>query len=301
MLPLNPHDTVEIIAPASRCNDQRLTEIKALLASWQLNCIVSDTLFGPDLLCANTDEARFTNLLDALHRPETKAIICARGGYGSMRLIPRLAGVTAPPAPKLLIGMSDITALHLFIQQHWQWPTVHASLSPDLLSKASLAATRSLLFNQSASLAWKYTPYNRPAETMGRIQTSVTGGNLSLLQASVGTIWEMKPKGKLILIEEVGERAYRIDRMLSHLDQAGLFKEATGILFGDFLEGLEPNGTSLIDPVLRRFAQNCACPVLKIAGIGHGPINFPMPLGTPAVVDVLQSTLIVQRPFLSAG
>src|SRR5690242_14038836 len=86
---LSPGDSVEIIAPASRCSDIQLVQLKELLESWQLNCIVKEDIFSKDLLCANTDEARFTHLKNALQNPETKAIISARGGYGSMRLIPK--------------------------------------------------------------------------------------------------------------------------------------------------------------------------------------------------------------------
>src|SRR5690348_3082 len=110
---LKPGDSVEVIAPAARCSDQQLTALKELLASWQLNCTVDQHIFGDDLLCANTDEIRFQCLKNALLNPDTKAVICARGGYGSMKLIPALSKLTPPPSPKLFLGMSDITALHL--------------------------------------------------------------------------------------------------------------------------------------------------------------------------------------------
>src|SRR5579872_1514920 len=100
---LKTGDSIEIIAPASRCSDQRLMDIKSLLTSWGLNCIVSPHIFGNDLLCANTDQVRFELLKNALFNPETKAVICARGGYGCMRLIPELSRLKPPAALKLFI------------------------------------------------------------------------------------------------------------------------------------------------------------------------------------------------------
>ena len=114
---LNSGDFVEVIAPASRCSDNQLQALKELLESWKLNCIIKKDIFGEDLLCAHTDEARFEHLKNALQNPETKAVICARGGYGSLRLIPKLTEIQAPKQVKIFVGMSDITSLHLYLQQ----------------------------------------------------------------------------------------------------------------------------------------------------------------------------------------
>jgi muramoyltetrapeptide carboxypeptidase len=277
---LKPGDSVEIIAPASRCSDKHLAGLKALLSSWQLNCIVADTIFGDDLLCANTDEIRFQSLKNALLNPKTKAVICARGGYGSMRLIPELAKVTPPNSPKLFIGMSDITALHLFLQQKWQWPVLHGAIALDKFSPESIASVKSILFNEIQPIEFSGLPLNSAAEKNKIIESTIIGGNLCLIQTSIGTIWQINGKNKIILLEEVGERGYRIDRMLEHLRQAGIFNDAAAILLGDFISGTEPNGTSLIKPVLERFAKTCEIPIVQIAGIGHDYINYPILLGT---------------------
>ncbi|SRR5579883_2875147 len=279
---LHPHDTVEIIAPASRCSDQQLIELKNLLSAWQLNYIVADDIFGKDLFCANTDPMRFKHLKQALQNPDSKAVICARGGYGSMRLIPELAKLPPPASPKLFIGMSDITALHLYLLQQWQWPVIHGAVAPDRFSLESIAALKTLLFGETKQVEFdELLPLNSAAEKDGLIKASITGGNLCMVQASMATPWQLDGRSKIILLEEVGERAYRVDRMLEHLRQANIFKDAAAILFGDFLKGNEPNGSSLIQPTLSRFAESCHIPVMQVAGIGHGEVNFPIPLGTP--------------------
>lgn len=272
-------DSVEIIAPASRCSDQHLLQLKELLASWQLNCIVADDIFGKDLLCANTDEIRFKSLRNAIENSQTKAIICARGGYGSMRLIPELTKVSPPQQSKLFVGMSDLTALNLYLHQQWGWPILHGALAIDKFSPESIAAFKSVLFGETDQLKLSGIPLNSLAEKNHFIEANIIGGNLTLVQTGIGTPWQMNASNKIIFLEEIGERGYRIDRMLEHLRQAGAFEKAKAILLGDFINGNEPNGSSLVEPVLERFAKSCEIPVVKIEGLGHGSTNFPLPLG----------------------
>ncbi|KTC86263.1 S66 peptidase family protein [Legionella cincinnatiensis] len=283
---LSVGDCVEIIAPSSRSTDKQLFELKELLESWGLNCIVQNDIFGKDLLCANTDEMRLKYLKNALQNSQTKAVICVRGGYGSARLISKLADTHPPESSKIFVGISDVTCLHLYLQQHWGWPTIHGAAAPDKFSQESIASVKSILFADAPVKFNGLIPLNMQAQKEGFIQASVTGGNLTIIQSGIGTCWQIDSQNKIVLLEEIGERGYRVDRMLEHLKQACIFTNAAAILLGDFLEGLEPNGTSLIDPVLQRFAESSDIPVLRIRGIGHGPINFPIPLGTKASLQL---------------
>ncbi|MFJ1269734.1 LD-carboxypeptidase [Legionella lytica] len=278
---LKPGDLVELIAPASRCTDQQLQELKELIHSWQLNCSVKDDIFAEDLFCANSDERRFHHLKNALLDSQAKALICVRGGYGTMRLIPRLANLQPPAQAKIFVGMSDITSLHLYLQQHWGWATIHGGATPDKFTAESINALKSLLFAERTSVDfYGLRPLNSLAQEHRIIQSTVTGGNLTLIQASIGTNWQLDGRGKIILLEEINERGYRVDRMLEHLRQANIFQGAVAVLFADFLGGDEANGTSLIQPVLQRFADDSAIPVVQMDGIGHGATNFPIPLAT---------------------
>lgn len=279
-LTLQPGDSVEIIAPASRCSDQELTDLKELLNSWQLNCIVDNDIFGNDLLCANTDEIRLKLLKNALLRPETKAVICARGGYGSLRLIPGLSQIASPLVAKLFIGMSDLTALNLYLQQQWQWPIIHGALAPSKFSEESITAVKSILFGDSSNQQLCGLPLNTHAEKQQTIETTVTGGNLCLVQTSIGTLWQVNAKHKIMFLEDVGERGYKIDRMLEQLRQTSILNDAAAIILGDFIGGNEPDGSSLVQQVLQRFAQSCEIPVVKVEGVGHGHTNFPVLMGT---------------------
>lgn len=286
---LKPGDKIEIIAPASRCSAQELDKIKELLSSWHLQCLIQQDIFGKDLLCANSDEIRFDHLKHALINPEIKALFCVRGGYGSMRLIPRLEGISKPIYPKALIGFSDITALHLFLQQQWDWSTVHGSANPIRFSEESIKTLKSILFEPNSYLKWKgLEALNAHALNNTCIQSSLTGGNLALIQAGIGTSWQLDCQDKILLLEDIGERAYKIDRMLEHLIQAQIIQKAAAVLFGDFLQSEEPKGISLVDEVLQRFALSFNKPVIRIRGIGHGFNNIPMPFGTQAILQLGQ-------------
>jgi muramoyltetrapeptide carboxypeptidase len=291
---IQPGDSVEIIAPAARCSDEQLSALKNLLTSWNLECIVNENIFGNDLLCANSDEMRFQFLKNALENTETKAIICARGGYGSMRLIPELSKLKKPSAPKLFLGMSDITALNLFFYQKWNWSVLHGALSIDKFTPESIQSFKKVIFGEEKNIARNGSAMNSAAEKNKTIEAKLTGGNLCLVQTSLGTLWQMDAKNKIIFLEEITERGYRIDRMLEQLQQAGIFSEAAAIIFGDFKDCNEPDGSSKVDSVLNRFAQNISIPVIRMKGFGHGPENFPMIIGSKAILHLGKEIKLIQ-------
>jgi len=282
LLKLQKGDQVEIIAPASRCNNEELHLLKELLESWDLKCIIDPNLLGDDLLFSNSDNNRSHLLKTALFRDQTKAIICVRGGYGSMRLIPELSKILPPKNQKIFIGMSDITALHLFLQQKWQWSVIHGSLSVLKFTKESIDQMKAILFGNINHVEFDGIPLNQAAKDKKVINAKITGGNLCVVQCSLGTIWQINSENKIIFLEEINERGYRIDRILNHLKQAGIFNQASAIIFGDFIGGKEPNGSSIIHLVLKRFALEINIPVVQVTGVGHDRVNFPLPLGMDA-------------------
>lgn len=285
--PLKHGDIVEVVAPASRCSAEVLSKIKALLDMWGLKTIIPTDIFGEDLLCANSDEKRFKHLKKALLNPASKAIFCAKGGYGSARLIPMLSELDPPPQPKLFVGMSDLTALNIFFQQKWHWSPVHAAAVPGRFDENSLHELHEVIFHNKTLVDFPpLTPLNKAAKKTQLMHAVITGGNLALVEASIGTAWQLDATNKFILLEETNERAYRVDRMLIHLLQAGIFNNAAAIIFGDFSGGNEPNGVSLIPQVLQRFADDIHIPVLKCEGIGHGVVNHPVPLGLPFTLQL---------------
>lgn len=293
-LSLQPGDTVDIIAPAARQDKAIFKKIKQLLESWQLNCHIPKNIFGKDLLCANSDVHRFRQLQAALFNPHSKAVWCLRGGYGSSRLIPLLSKFKPPAQAKLFIGLSDITALHLFLQQKWQWSTLHGpsiyQCANNEIIPASIQKTKDIILGQRKIVEFdNLTPFNKSAQKKLTIRAPIIGGNLSLVQVSLGTHWQPNTRNKILFLEEVNERGYQVDRMLEHLKQASVFSHIKALLLGDFIGGNDPDGHSRVNAVLKRFAEQNNFPVLQCKGIGHGKVNNPLPLGTLSTLELGKS------------
>jgi muramoyltetrapeptide carboxypeptidase len=279
---LRAGDRVDIIAPASHGPLDRLAKGKAWLEAAGLTVHVPEKLIDPDLFFASELHAQVSQLQDALSS-ESRAIWCLRGGYGSMRLIPLLKKIRPPTKPKLFVGFSDVTALHLFFQQEWKWPTLHGRTIGQLAvdgNSPELEELRQVLFGEVKKCDYTgLVPLNAAARKAGTIEGTMAGGNLKLLQTSIGTPWELRPQGKLLFIEDVGERGYSIHRMLEQLRQAKLLRPRA-LLVGDFTEGVEKDGSDKTMDAIQRIADEVDFPVMSGFHSGHHPDrNRPMPLG----------------------
>jgi muramoyltetrapeptide carboxypeptidase len=300
--PVKKNSTIDIIAPASGvCDPSILEQLKILLKSWQLIPRFSPDLFGHDLLCANSDEKRFQQLQEALLNTSSDAIWCLRGGYGCTRLMPSLLKLKAPKKCKLFIGFSDITALHLFLQQKWHWQTLHGpsinQVVSNLIDKANSDELRKIIFGELNQLEYLLKPYrqiNNSSNFTDFIQAPLTGGSLTLIQASLGTDWQIETNNKILFLEDVNESAYRIDRMLQHLQQSGIFNPVKAILIGDFIFPKRINEEKLIQSVIARFAGEQNLPVFHCPGIGHGKKNRSLPFAISTVLDFNKNQLTIK-------
>jgi muramoyltetrapeptide carboxypeptidase len=283
-------DTVDVIAPGFACTPEVLTQALHFLASWGLEGRVSRKIFSRDVLCSSDDTSRMRQLKEALLARDSKAVWCLRGGYGSIRLVPELVKIKRPPGPpKLFIGLSDLSTIHIFLNQVWGWPTVHGPLL-DRFAKGEVKPAfaremKSVIFGEVAKIEFKtLKPLNAAAKKPGKIRAEITGGNLITLQSSIGTKAEWETSGKILFFEDIGERGYRIDRVLEQFRQLGLFDRARAVVFGTFTGGLEADGTTKIPAVLKRFAQSVRIPVLSGIDSGHGPVQRPVPFGTESTL-----------------
>ncbi|MDF2940553.1 MAG: mccF [Gammaproteobacteria bacterium] len=278
---LQTGDIVEIIAPASKFDPLVLDKIQAFLNQWGLQARFADELMGEDLLFANTDAKRFAGLKKALENPDSKAIWAVRGGYGCARLIPHLDQLKKPSRFKWMMGFSDITALHLYFNQKWQWPTLHCpsanQIAGHLVSEDSIKSTQKLLLGQYHPYTIELEALNELAKTSGEIISTVTGGNLCVLMTSLATNWQIDTQNKILMLEDVNEEPYRIDRMLNQLDQAGLLKGIKALLLGDFTQPDKKRNDSEMQSVLTSWVNRLAVPALSIK-VGHSTENLPLPL-----------------------
>jgi muramoyltetrapeptide carboxypeptidase len=291
-------DTVDIIAPGSVGQKAYLKKAIAMLHQWGLKTRVPDDLYGGTKIVSNTDRRRFEHLRDALNS-ESAAIWCVRGGYGSLRLLPALAKLKRPVQQKLLIGYSDITSLHIYLNQKWRWPTLHGPLL-DRLGKGSGSERetrflKQVLFGEKTTADFKNLQRIETSKNQKQILNSqrtktlrapVLGGNLMIAQSTIGTPYELKGRGRILFFEEIGEKAYRFDRVLHHMEQAGVFTGTKAVIFGH-ITGVEPGELRLIRHlILREFAERSSFPVFTGLNSGHGQLQLALPLGTPAVLKI---------------
>lgn len=285
---LLPNDVIDIVAPASAAPLSKVEPGLQWLRQQGLIPHCSDKFIQVDLFFAGTLAEQWEEFEQALHS-DAKVIWCLRGGYGSMRLIPLLEKMKKPKKPKLLIGFSDITALHLYLNQKWNWPTLHgrtiSQLHPDWEKNQEQQDLIDLLYGRIDRVAYHHlVPLNDAAKKPQTIVSSLTGGNLRLIQTSLGTAWEASVKNKMLFIEDVSERGYSVDRMLEQLYQAKIMDEnLQALLVGDFTEGYEKDGRNLVPDAIERFAQRVNYPVLKGLPCGHAHgSNAPLPFNTKA-------------------
>lgn len=286
---LKPGDIVDIIAPSSAAPVDNLPEYykkaKDLLASIGLIARIPDDLIDleKDPFSANSLEYRAKHIIDAFTNKDSKAVWAIRGGYGAAKLIPFLEEIAIPKSSKLLLGFSDITALHLFLENNWNWSSVHSSvISQAITNPKLLAELKPILFGENINIDYnQLIPLNDLAQESKNIAGTITGGNLCLVQTSLSTSWEINAKDKIIFLEDVGERGYQIDRALNHLLQAGVFNGAKAVVFGEITPGLEPDGRNLCMMAIENFSKSLDIPVLSLPIIGHNNnCNSPLPLGT---------------------
>lgn len=284
-----------LIAPSYSLSEQDVNLTKSYFETLGLKVTVPPDLLGEDLLCAHTDEMRLAHLKSALNDSSADVIWLLDGGYGLTRLIPNLFHMEKPQKEKLFIGFSDGTALHIFLNEIWNWPTLHGpcavQVAKQRIGLPTIKETLAILRGELSAYAPPYLmPFNTKTKEISTLSGTLVGGNLCILQSSLGTKWQINSSGKILFLEDVDERGYRIDRMLKHLQQTNILEDAKAIIFGDFTGGEEPDGTSLVSPVLQRFAEEINLPVFHLPERGHGNENFPLPFNVPLEFSVEKHT-----------
>jgi muramoyltetrapeptide carboxypeptidase len=286
-IPLQPGDIIDLVAPGFPCKPETLEGALHFIRQWGFTPRLPERIFRKDILCASPDEVRFEHLSRALKAPDSKAVWCLRGGYGSIRLLPRLRQSRPPSQAKLFVGLSDITSLHVFLNQEWGWSTVHGPmidrLGQNLTPSRFVREMFEFVTGTSTTIEFGgLRPLNAVARRAGRVQGAISGGNLITLQSTLATEFEWQTRGRILFFEDIGERGYRVDRVLEHFRQAGRLKGIRAVVFGDFTGGKDPDGKDRVPAVLKRFAESLDVPVVKGVKCGHGPIQRPVPLGPSA-------------------
>jgi muramoyltetrapeptide carboxypeptidase len=278
---LRPGDRVGLVTPASPCPAEELRAGCAVLESFGLQVTVdAGTEYHLRYLAGN-DEERAARLSESFADKTLKALFCTRGGYGSMRILPLLPYALLRRSPRALVGFSDITALLASCCRHagvvcFHGPTISTLPSSDEESLASF--WHALNGDEPVTVQVAEPVCLRPGKAAG----PVLGGNLTMLSHLVGTRFFPLLKGALLFIEDRNEALYRIDRMLTHLIQAGLLAGLAGLMVGTFIDCGSPG--DLLDLFKERLGP-FSFPVLAGLPVGHGSRNVTLPLGLTATLD----------------
>jgi muramoyltetrapeptide carboxypeptidase len=290
---LRPGDEVMLVSPSGPVRPQRVQRGIELLSSWGLRVRVGAHAYQRNGYVAGDDHQRLADLNAALGDPQVRAVLCTRGGYGAQRIADGLDLAAVRADPKPLVGFSDITALQLVIWRAARAASLHAPMAAwndERLTAASAQSLRSALTSIDPVVI-----RTEPTELTARVCIAgppvdgvLLGGNLCLLAASIGTPDWPDLDGAILLLEEVDEAPYRIDRMLVQLRRAGLLRGLVGVALGQFVNC---SGTGSIVDVLGEFFADLGVPVLGGLPIGHGPGQLTVPVGVPARLDVAASTL----------
>lgn len=242
---------------------------------------VDDGVYARDGYLAGSDERRARELTDALADTSVRAIVCARGGYGATRLLPALDPALVRANPKLLVGFSDVTALHAL----WARAGVrslHATMVAGLGRADDAQVDRVIR-------AMEGEPPSRieglRSLTRGRASGALVGGNLAVLAALIGTPYAPPLDAAVLFLEDIGERPYRVDRMLTQMGHAGWFERVSAILVGRFTECDAGADGVTVDDVVRERLGHLRVPVLADVPAGHVQDNLPLRLGGRITVD----------------
>lgn len=310
--PLHDGDTIGLVCPASPIGADSVKRAETYLERHGYRVKRGKHLSKP-FLCdlSGTDEERLADFNGFLTDPEVRAIVCLRGGYGSPRLLDRIDYDALARAPKLIAGFSDVTAIHLAVYRRTGLVSLHApalgyTFGTKSLKKFTERAWWSMfegtaipgpaLFVDAADWSGR-----KSLETWkpGTAEGVLLGGNLSMLAALEGTLYSLPKDVDIVLfLEETGEPAYRVDRMLTQLHLAGSLSRVKGVLLGGFsVPRGKPTERPMIDGVLRDRLGVLGVPILKGVPIGHQSYNMTVAHGARVVLDTKASTLVYLDDF----
>ena len=295
---LRPGDTIGIAAPGFAVDPERLAEGLALWREAGFRVVHRDDLCARDGYLAGDDARRLRELKELVASPRVDAILCARGGYGCDRIRHRLDPARFRAARKPLVGYSDITALLLWQQRRAGLASFHGPML-DKGSKLDRDALAELVAQLGGATA---EPLRGRGAAGGRAEGRLVGGSLTMLAASIGTDWEIETRGAILMLEDVGERPYRIDRMLQQLRGAGKLADLAGVGVGDFstctdVKYPQPDVEQVLLDVLRPLRV----PVVLDLPFGHGLANRAWPFGARATIDARRGEVRIVEAGVARG
>jgi muramoyltetrapeptide carboxypeptidase len=287
---------IRIISPSGVIDPSYIDGASARLRAWGFAVSEGKHARSSWGRFAGTDEERLSDLIEAINDPTVDIILCARGGYGLQRIIDRVPAITKP-----IIGFSDITALHQ-LSAFSDQSSVHGIMCKHIATlpedSEPLVALRQLLAGEAVEYRWATHPLNNP----GHACAPIVGGNLSVLYGLQGTPFGLGKQSyqfPILLIEDIGERHYHIDRMMRNLRMSGVLAHLSGLVVGQFSDCEDdPLMQQSVYETIKEVVADYDYPVLFNAPIGHVAHNVPLWLNRHATIDSNSESILLQDGLL---
>ncbi|MFC6020603.1 LD-carboxypeptidase [Plantactinospora solaniradicis] len=293
---LRPGDTVLLVSPSGPTRPERVARGVELLTGWGLRPVLAPNAYARRGYLAGDDALRAADLNAAFANPAVRGVLCTRGGYGAQRVVDALDMAAVRDDPKVVAGFSDITALQLALWRGARLATVHgpgAAWLDERTPPASAESLRTALMSTEPVVVHRLpSEETAPVLVPGTATGPLIGGNLCLIVSSLGTPDMPDLTGAILLIEDVGEPPYKVDRMLTHLRRAGVLAGVAGVAVGQFTDCAD-NWAVGVAEVLAERLGDLGVPVLGGLPIGHGVGQLTVPVGVPATLDATAGTLTV--------
>ena len=303
---LKQGDTVGITSPAGYITEKEIQPAIQLIQSWGLNVHIGSAIGKRDYTFGGTDAERIADFQQLIDDPTIKAILCARGGYGFVRIIDQLDFSAMKVHPKWMIGFSDITVLHSHLNRNFGIASIHSKMCnsfPDDWSKAEPIQVETILSIRDA-FSGVHMKYNAPANKhnkTGVATGTLVGGNLKTLESLAGSKSDLRTTNKILFVEDTGEYLYSIDRMFWNLKRSGKLDHLAGLIIGGFKikpseDVAEEFGKNLYEIIMEKIPE-CNYPVCFDFPVGHQKNNFALKCGVQHKLQVtnIGTTLIEMR------
>lgn len=290
---LKAGDTIGITSPASYISLDDIQPAVQLIESWGFKVNIGNTIGKKDYTYGGTDDERLADIQFMLNNPEIKAIMCARGGYGFVRIIDRINFNLFRKHPKWLIGFSDITVLHCHVNRHFGIATLHSKMcnsfpadwsNADPIQVTTIESIKQALTGEDLQYMAPASPFNRAGTAKGIL----VGGNLSMIATLSGTESDLETKDKILFLEDTDEYLYSIDRMLWNLKRSGKLKDLAGLIIGGFK--LKPDNAGeefgkTIGEIVMEKVKDYSYPVCFDFPVGHQRNNMALRCGVPHLLQ----------------
>ncbi|MET0462638.1 MAG: LD-carboxypeptidase [Chitinophagaceae bacterium] len=296
---LQPGDTIGIVCPAGYMAPDKAAEcIRVLKEEWGYRVKTGKTLGGSsETYFSGTDEERLSDFQSMLDDDEVKAILCGRGGYGTVRIIDQIDFRKFKKNPKWIIGFSDVTVLHSHLYSNYYISSLHAPMAGAFNEAGYINRYVQSLHSALRGVWAKYTcdahPFNKAGEAIGEL----VGGNLSLIAHLIGSESDIKTKGRILFLEDVGEYAYNIDRMMYQLKRSGKLKNLAGLVIGGFTDMKDterPFGKTVYE-IIQEVIEEYKYPVCFNFPVSHGKENYALKIGAGYKLKVTKNKAVLEE------